>query len=111
LSATVTNSGNLVNTFAYGYDSAGNRLTEQAGSSSYAATHNALNQINSTTAPGGSRTNEWDARDRLAAVNAGNRRTEFTYDGMERMVSIRHLTNGVEASLRRFVWCDNAICE
>jgi RHS repeat-associated protein len=26
-------------------------------------------------------------------------------------VSLRKLTNGVEASFRRFVWCDNQICE
>ena len=52
LSATVTNSGNLVNTFAYAYDPAGNRLTEQVGASNYTATYNALNQISTTTAPG-----------------------------------------------------------
>ena len=80
------------------------------GASNYTATYNALNQI-STTAPGASRTNEWDAEDRLVAVNTGNQRTEFTYDGMDRMVSIRQLTNGAEASFRRFVWCDNMLCE
>lgn len=45
------------------------------------------------------------------SYNAGNQRTEFTYDGMGRMVSIRRLTNGSEVSFRRFVWCDNDICE
>jgi len=38
LSATVTNAGVLVNQFAYGYDPAGNRLTEQVGASNYTAT-------------------------------------------------------------------------
>jgi RHS repeat-associated protein len=111
LSATVTNSGTLINTFAYSYDPLGNRLTEQVGASNCAATYNALNQISTTTAPGASRTNEWDAKDRLVAVNVGNQRTEFAYDGMDRMVSIRQLTNSSEASYRRFVWCDNGICE
>jgi RHS repeat-associated protein len=111
LSATVTNSGSLVNAFGYSYDLVGNRLTEQAGSSNYTATYNALNQFSTSTAPGTARTNEWDAKDRLVAVNAGNQRTEFTYDGMDRMVSIRQLTNGIEVSLRRFVWCDNDLCE
>lgn len=111
LSATVTNAGALVNTFAYTYDPAENRLSEQVGSSNYTATYNALNQISTTTAPGGSRTNEWDAKDRLVAVNAGNERTEFTYDGGSRMVSIRKLVGGSQASFRRFVWCDNRICE
>lgn len=111
LSAAVTNAGSPVNSFTYTYDPAGNRLAEQFGSSNETATYNALNQISTTTAPGGSRTNEWDAKDRLVAVNEGNLRTEFTYDGMDRMVSIRQLTNGVEASFRRFVWCDDALCE
>ncbi len=111
LSATVTNSGSLINSFAYGYDPLGNRLTEQLGSTNYTATYNALNQIGTTTAPSATRTNEWDAKDRLVAVNAGNHRTEFTFDGESRMVSIRQLTNGAEASFRRFVWCDNALCE
>ena len=111
LSATVTNTGTLVNTFAYGYDPAANRLTEQTGTGSYTATYNALNQISTTTAPGGSRTNEWDAANRLVAVNAGNQRTEFTYDGQSRMVGIRQLVNGSEVSHRLFVWNGDRISE
>jgi RHS repeat-associated protein len=111
LSATVTNSGTLVNAFAYTYDFAANRLTEQVGASNFTAIYNALNQLSTSTAPGASRTNEWDAKDRLVAVNVGNQRTEFTYDGLGKMVSIRQLTNGSEASFRRFVWCDNQLCE
>lgn len=111
LSATVTNAGNLVNTFAYAYDPAGNRLTEQVGASNYTATYNGLNEIRTTTAPGATRTNEWDAVDRLVAVNVGNQRTEFTYDGMSRRVGIRQLVNGSEVSHRRFVWCGFALCE
>ncbi len=111
LAATVTNAAMLVNTFAYAYDPLGNRLTEQVGTTNYSATHNALNQISTSTAPGASRTNEWDAKDRLVAVTAGNQRTEFTYDGLSRMVGIRQLLNGSEVSLRRFLWCDDEICE
>ena len=111
LSATVTNAGVLVNTFAYTYDPVENRLSEQAGASNYLASYNALNQISVSTAPGTSRTNEWDAQNRLVAVLAGNQRTEFTYDGQSRLASLRLLTNGSPASLRRFVWCGNEICE
>lgn len=111
LSATVTNAGNLVSTFAYSYDPAANRLTEQVGASNYTATYNALNEIGTTTAAAITRTNEWDAEDRLVAVNVGNQRTEFAYDGLSRRVAIRQLVNGSEVSLRRFVWCDNNICE
>src|SRR5205085_1741480 len=35
LSTTVTNSGNLVSSFAYSYDATGNRLSEQVGGSNY----------------------------------------------------------------------------
>ena len=111
LSATVTNAGNFVNTFAYSYDPSGNRTNEQVGASNYTATFNGLNEIRTTTTPGLTRTNEWDALDQLVAVNLGNQRTEFTYDGKSRMTSIRKLTNGSEVSFRRFVWCGNYICE
>jgi RHS repeat-associated protein len=111
LSAVVTNAGTLVNTFVYTYDPVGNRLTEQVGSSNYFAAYNALNQITAGSTPGNARTNEWDALDRLVAVNAGNQRTEFTYDGLSRMVAIRQLVNGFEVSRRQFVWCGLTLCE
>jgi RHS repeat-associated protein len=111
LSMTVTNGGAPTGAFAYTYDRAGNRLIEQAGKTNYAAMYNALNQLSTGTASGVSRTNEWDAQDRLVAVNTGDERTEFTYDGLSRLASIRRLTNGVEASFRRFVWCGPLICE
>jgi RHS repeat-associated protein len=41
----------------------------------------------------------------------GNQRTEFTYDGSSRLVSLRLLTNGSELSLRRFLWDGGRICE
>jgi RHS repeat-associated protein len=111
LSATVTNAGNLVSTFAYTYDPAGNRLTEQAAGSNYTSTYNGLNEISTTTAPGVTRSNEWDALNRLVAVNVGHQRTEFSYDGRSRMVALRKLVNGSEITLRRFVWCGGRICE
>jgi RHS repeat-associated protein len=111
LSATVTNSGALVGTYAYTYDPAANRLTEGVGASNYIATYNSLNELSTSTAPGTTRTNEWDAEGRLVAVNVGNQRTEFTYDGLSRRVAIRQRLNGSEVSLRRFVWCDNDVCE
>ena len=111
LSATVTNSGALVNSFAYTYDLAANRLSEQVGPSAYAASYNALNQLSTTTIPGGSHTNEWDAANRLTAVNSGSQRAEFTYDGLSRLVGIRQLVNGSEISHRLFVWDGRRIRE
>jgi RHS repeat-associated protein len=110
-SATMTNAGNLINSFAYTYDPSGNRLTEQVGTNNYTATYNTLNQLSTTTAPGFSRTNEWDAANRLVAVSSGNARTEFTYDGQSRVVGIRKLLNGIEVSHRLFVWNDNRLSE
>ena len=46
------------------------------------------------------------AQNRLTAVNAGNHRTEFAYDGLSRLAYIRQLQNGSEVSFRRFVWCN-----
>ncbi|HUA66451.1 MAG TPA: RHS repeat-associated core domain-containing protein, partial [Alphaproteobacteria bacterium] len=111
LTVTVTNGGVLVNGYGYSYDYAGNRGSEQIGSSFYASSYNALNQLNLSTAPGSSRTNEWDAAHRLVAVNSGNQRTEFSYDGTSQLTGIRQLVNGVEVSHRLFVWDGGRICE
>jgi RHS repeat-associated protein len=111
VSATVTNSGALVNTFGYAYDPSRNRFNEQIGASNYNSTYNALNQLITSTAARVPRTNEWDALNRLVAVNTANQRTEFAYDGLNRMVEIRQLVNGSEVSRRRFVWCGSRVCE
>jgi RHS repeat-associated protein len=112
LSAAVTTSGTLTGSFAYAYDSAGNRLSEQTNGSTTTISYNALNQINFSAGGAGSlRTNEWDAENRLAAVNVGNQRTEFRYDGKSRLKGIRQLVNGSQVSVRQFVWCGGMICE
>lgn len=104
LTVTVTNGGTLVNGYGYSYDFAGNRGSEQIGPAFYASSYNALNQLNISTAPGNSRTNEWDAAHRLVAVNSGNERAEFCYDGDNHVVGIRQLVNGAEVSHRLFFW-------
>ncbi|HEX4262949.1 MAG TPA: RHS repeat-associated core domain-containing protein [Verrucomicrobiae bacterium] len=112
LSASITNSDLTITDNTYTYDPAGNRLTELAGGTNRTSTYNALNQINTTENPAvQSRTNEWDAQNRLTATTTGIHRTEFTYDGRSRLASIRQLQSGSEISFRRLVWCDNEICE
>jgi RHS repeat-associated protein len=111
LSATITNGGTLLNTHAYTYDFSGNRLTEQTGTSNYAATYNTLNQISTSTRHAGLRTNEWDSENRLMAITSGNERTEFTYDGFSRLAGIRQLVNGSEVAMRRFVRNGSGITE
>ncbi|HKQ38302.1 MAG TPA: RHS repeat-associated core domain-containing protein [Verrucomicrobiae bacterium] len=104
ISANITNAGVRVKTLAYSYDLARNRLTEQIEATNHTATYNGLNQLSTSTAPGVARTNEWDAENRLIAVSSGDRRTEFTYDGLGRTVGIRQSVNGSEVSNRHFLW-------
>lgn len=49
-------------------------------------------------------TYEWDAANRLTAINSGTNRSEFTYDGLGRRVRIVEKTNGVVQTDRRFLW-------
>jgi RHS repeat-associated protein len=101
-----------LDSLSYTYDLAGNRSTEQIGSATTNFSYNALNQLTSADAGAGAEaTYEWDAEQRLVAVNSGNESTHFTYDGLGRRVGIRKLVGGSEVSNRRFVWCDNEICE
>ncbi len=44
-------------------------------------------------------------------MNSGNQSTQFIYDGLGRRVGIRKLVDGSEVSDRRFIWCDDEICE
>ena len=103
--------------FQYGYDAAGNRLSDLSfdpygNSSGKVYTANNLNQLdsvsnkngNSQTAPvaipydangnmkydGTNQSFEWDAANRLVAINYSNsgNRTEFGYDGLGRRVRI-----------------------
>jgi RHS repeat-associated protein len=111
-SAVITNGGILVGGLGYTYDPAGNRLIEQIGTTTNIASYNALNELTTSTASlANAATNEWDAEQRLAAVTAGNQRTEFAYDGLGRRTGIRLLVNGIEVSNRRFLWNGNDIAE
>jgi RHS repeat-associated protein len=59
----------------------------------------------------GARTFEWDAENRLVALNQGTLRSEFTYDGKGRRIRIIEKSGGSVTSDRRFLWCDDTICE
>jgi RHS repeat-associated protein len=57
------------------------------------------------------RTFEWDAENRLTAVNSGTHRSEFTYDGLSRRVRIVEKDNNVVTTDTRFLWCSEELCE
>ena len=100
--------------YAYGYDAANNRLSELIDSSMTTASYNALNELVSLSTNAYPNQNyEWDAENRLAAINYPDRgqRTEFTYDGLNHWVRIVEKTGGTVASDKWFVWCDQKVCE
>jgi len=55
------------------------------------------------------RTFEWDAANRLVAINysatSGTTRTEFTYNGLGQRIKIVEKVNGSSTTARQFVWC------
>jgi RHS repeat-associated protein len=56
-------------------------------------------------------TYEWDAADRLVAINSGINRSEFTYDGLGRRTKIVEKLNGVAQNTNLFLWCGTGLCE
>lgn len=58
-------------------------------------------------------TYEWDAENRLVAINNqyNNTRSEFTYDGYGRRVKIIEKANGTATSTNQFVWSGMSLCQ
>ena len=54
---------------------------------------------------------EWDAANRLTAINAGTNRSEFSYDGLGRRAKILEKQNGVAVKTNYYVWCGTELCE
>jgi len=126
----------------YGYDAAGNRTSDSelnpqgiAGNLLYHSyIPNNLNQIESFTTEGGGivgsdviltydlagnltddgmgKTFEWDAANRLRAINHGSgQRSEFSYDGLDRRVKIVEKSGSTVTSTKHFVWVGNTIAQ
>lgn len=101
-----------VTNYAYAYDPAGNRTLALTNAVSSQFNYNALNQLVGAT-PGFTNTStyEWDAENRLTAINQGPNRSEFSYDGLGRRVEIVEKTNGVVQTDNHYLWCGPEICE
>jgi RHS repeat-associated protein len=53
----------------------------------------------------GNKTYEWDAANRLIAINNGTHRSEFTYNGLGQRTEIIEKDNGNVTDTKQFVWC------
>jgi len=110
--AVLTDGVTTFDSYAYAYDSAGNRLQSQINGVTQQYSYNALNQLTVTVpAQTNSATYEWDAEKRLTAINQGTNRSEFSYDGLGRRLRIVEKTNGVLQSDNYYLWCGTKICE
>lgn len=114
-----TTPNNPSTTFSYGYDSASNRTSDNAGTYGI----NDLNQITNTgysydangnLTADGVKTYQWDAANRLTTIiyPASSGQTEFVYDGLGRCVQITEKNaTGIVYDLRKFVWSGMTIVE
>jgi RHS repeat-associated protein len=92
-------------------DYSGNERTNTYRVNASGSTKTFTYDANGSLTGDGTRTFEWDGRDRLVAVNQGVLRSEFSYDGAGRRIRIVEKNNGVVTSDRRFVWCGRQMCE
>jgi YD repeat-containing protein len=107
--AQVTSGTNTVEVKAKDYS--GNERTNTYQVSVSGSSKTFTYDANGNLTADGSRTFEWDAENKLLAVNQGVLRSEFTYDGRGRRVRIVEKNNGVVTSDLRFLWCGTGICE
>jgi RHS repeat-associated protein len=68
------------------------------------------NEVSATTCCS-TNTYEWDAADRLTAINSGANRSEFSYDGLGRRVQIVEKVGGSVVIATKFLWCGLELCE
>jgi RHS repeat-associated protein len=119
----------LIKQYTFGYDVASNRTTELVGTATTTSSPNNVNEITSQsgaknrtltydlngsiTSDGGTRTFEWDGANRLVAINytGFTTRSEFTYDGLNRVAKIVEKTGATINSTRKFIWCGQEKCE
>jgi RHS repeat-associated protein len=68
------------------------------------------NEISATTFCS-TNTYEWDAADRLTAINSGANRSEFTYDGFGRRVQVVEKVGGNVVTATKFLWSGLELCD
>jgi RHS repeat-associated protein len=129
----------LIKQYSYGYDLAANRTSETVATATTTSVPNSVNEIitqtggtartlaydlNGSLTNGGktsaSATNtnkvytcEWDAANRLVAINytGTTDRSEFSYDGVNRLATVVEKSGKKIKSTRKIVWSGNEMCE
>jgi RHS repeat-associated protein len=92
-------------------DYAGNERTNTYEVAVSGTTKTFTYDINGNLTGDGTRTFEWDAENRLLAVNEGTLRSEFAYDGTGNRVRIVEKDNGQVLADRSLLYCGSALCE
>ncbi len=95
-------------------DGSGNSRTSNYQVTVAAGASQTLNyDANGNLAADGTKSYEWDAANRLLAINYTNttNRTEFSYDGLGRRTKIVEKTGGTINSTKKFVWDGLTIAE
>jgi RHS repeat-associated protein len=85
-------------------DSSGNTRTNTYQVSETGTSKTFTYDPNGNLTGDGTKTYEWDAENRLVAINQGTLRSEFTYDGGGRRTRIVEKNNSVVTADRRFVF-------
>jgi RHS repeat-associated protein len=92
-------------------DYSGNQRTNTYQLSPTGTTKSFTYDANGNLTGDGTRTFEWDAENRLTAINNGTQRSEFSYDGLSRRIRIVEKTSGATTSDLRYLWCAEDLCE
>jgi len=101
-----------VNTFTVvARDAAGNQTSQAFEVNVSGQTRTFAYDANGNMTGDGTRTLEWEARNRLGAVTVATQRTEFGYSSGDQRALMRRLVSGVVQEATFFVNCDGVPCE
>ena len=92
-------------------DASGNVQTDEFEVEQTGSSQTLTYDANGNLTADGTRSFEWDAENRLVAVNAGTHRSEFTYDGLYRRSRIVEKENGATVRDANLFWDGTEIIE
>jgi RHS repeat-associated protein len=107
--ASVASGANTVTITAK--DGSGNQQTNEYQVNVSGAGTTLTYDANGNLTADGTRTFEWDAENRLLAVTIGTRRSEFSYDGLDRRVRMVEKDSGATIRDAQLIWDGTEISE